>query len=131
MATKPNQINKQEIENLRFQIGTSSGVLNKINSQIETVGIHGGRRYAPYVFTEHGAVMLASVLNSPQAIEASVQVVRAFVQLREILATHKQLAEKLEKLEAKYDKTFKEVFSAIRFLMTSQANVVTTKKGVK
>ena len=71
----------------------------------------------PYVFTEHGAVMLASVLNSPVAVQASIQVVRAFTLLREILATHSALARKLAQLEQKYDKQFKVVFDAIRQLM--------------
>lgn len=73
--------------------------------------------HLPYAFTEHGAVMLASVLNSPVAIKASIQVVRAFVRLREILATHKELAQKLEQLEKKYDKQFRVVFDAIKKLM--------------
>lgn len=71
-----------------------------------------------YAFTEHGAIMLASVLNSPVAIRASVQVVRAFVRLRQLLATHKDLARKLEELEKKYDSQFKIVFDAIRELMS-------------
>src|SRR5438105_12346557 len=78
---------------------------------------HRDPRFRPYAFTEHGAVMMASVLNSPIAIEASVQVVRAFVRLRELLATHKDLAHKLEALEKKYDAQFKVVFQAIRELM--------------
>ena len=73
-------------------------------------------KYAPYAFTEHGAVMLASVLNSPAAIEASLHVVRAFVRLRELLTGHKELAEKLDALE-QYDHEFKAVFEAIRQLM--------------
>lgn len=71
----------------------------------------------PHAFTEHGDVMLASVLNSPVAVEASIQVVRAFIRLREVLATHKELARKLEELERRYDKQFKVVFAAIRELM--------------
>ncbi|MDI6788864.1 MAG: ORF6N domain-containing protein [Planctomycetota bacterium] len=71
----------------------------------------------PYAFTEHGAVMLASVLNSNIAVKASIQVVRAFVRLREIIASHKELARKLEALEKKYDAQFKVVFDAIRQLM--------------
>ena len=78
----------------------------------------GGRRYPPKVFTEHGAVMLASIIKSPVAVEASIQVVRAFVKLREILASHKELAQRLEELEAKYDQQFQSVFDAIRQLMT-------------
>ncbi len=72
----------------------------------------------PYAFTEHGAVMAANVLNSPTAVQASIQVVRAFVRLRQILASHQELARKLEALEKKYDKRFQAVFDAIRALMT-------------
>ncbi len=71
----------------------------------------------PYVFTEHGAVMLASILNSQIAIDASIQIVRAFIHLREILASHKDLAQKIAKLEKKYDCQFKAIFDAIRLLM--------------
>ncbi|MGH7451595.1 MAG: ORF6N domain-containing protein [bacterium] len=71
----------------------------------------------PYAFTEHGTIMLASVLNSEIAVRASVQVVRAFVRLRQILASHADLARKLEALEKKYDAQFKIVFDAIRELM--------------
>jgi hypothetical protein len=71
----------------------------------------------PYAFTEHGAIMLASVLNSPIAVQTSVLVVRAFVKLWEMLATHKDLAKKLEEIEKKYDAQFKVVFDAIRELM--------------
>jgi hypothetical protein len=76
----------------------------------------GGRRSAPYAFTEHGAVMLASVLNSPIAVEASIQVVRAFIQLRALANSHADLASKLNQMERKYDSRFKEVFDAIRQL---------------
>jgi phage regulator Rha-like protein len=83
------QLTPQEVENLRCQIGTSS--LS-----------YGGRRYRPYAFTENGAVMAASVLNSRQAVRMSVFVVRAFVQMRELLsAGSKELARELKQLEAK------------------------------
>ena len=72
----------------------------------------------PYAFTEHGTIMAATVLNSERAIKASLFVVRAFVRLREILATHKDLARKLHELEAKYDHRFTVVFDAIHKLMT-------------
>ena len=72
----------------------------------------------PYAFTEHGALMLANILNSERAVRVSVQVVRAFVRLREVLATHADLAKKLEEMERKYDSQFKVVFEAIRQLMT-------------
>lgn len=79
-----------------------------------------GLKFSPYLpsaFTEHGAVMLASILESPIAIAASIHVVRAFVRLREIVATHQQLARKLAELERKYDGQFKQVFAVIRKLM--------------
>ena len=72
----------------------------------------------PHAFTERGAIMLASFLNTRIAVQVSVQVVRAFVRLREILATHKDLARELRELEKKYDVQFKTVFDAIRALMT-------------
>jgi hypothetical protein len=75
------------------------------------------RKYRPYAFTEHGAVMLASVLNSEVAIQASIFVVRAFVQIREYLDAHKELAKKLDELEAKYDHQFSVVFDAIKSLI--------------
>ena len=75
----------------------------------------------PYAFTEHGAVMLASVFNSQVASEASIQVVRAFLQLREIIGQHKELARRLDELERKYDAQFKVVFDAIGGLMPPPA----------
>jgi hypothetical protein len=77
----------------------------------------GGRRYPPYAFTEEGVAMLSSVLNSPRAIKVNIEIMRAFVRLRKILASHAKLARKLETLEKKYDAQFKVVFDAIRQLM--------------
>ena len=74
--------------------------------------------HRPYAFTEHGAIMLASVLNSPIAIQASCEVVRAFVRLREMLASHGDLVRRLDDLEKRYDAQFRTVFDAIRELMT-------------
>ncbi len=71
----------------------------------------------PYAFTEHGSIMLAAVLNSPIAVQASIHVVRAFVRLREMLASNAELARKLAVMEKKYDHQFKVVFDAIRGLM--------------
>jgi hypothetical protein len=70
----------------------------------------------PFVFTEYGALMAASVLNSPTAIQVSVEVIRAFVRMREILASHRELADKLAALEEKYDVQFLEIFEAIEML---------------
>ena len=80
----------------------------------------GGRRYTPYAFTEHGAIMAASVLNSPRAIEASVWVVRAFVKFREALATNRILLKKLIELETRvggHDEDLKAIIQALKGLM--------------
>lgn len=103
------QLTAEEYEALRSQIATSNGG-------------RGGRRYLPYVFTEHGALMAATVLNSPRAIEMSVFVVRAFVQLREMLASHRELAIKLDELERKlatHDQAIAGLLGAIRQLTTA------------
>jgi len=84
------QLTKEEFDNLRFQIGTSSSG-------------YGGRRYLPYVFTEHGVAMLSSVLNSARAVEMNILIIRAFIKLRELIASHKDLADRIEKLEANQD----------------------------
>lgn len=99
------QLNQKEADFLRSQFAT----LKKGRGQ--------HKKYLPYVFTEHGALMAANILNSPIAIQASVQVVRAFIRLRQILASHVTLARKLNELEKKYDVQFKVVFEAIRQLM--------------
>jgi len=81
------------------------------------------RKYLPYVFTEHGAIMAATILNSPRAIEMSVYIVRAFVQLRELLASKTALARKLNELEGKlknHDEAITAILSTIRELMNSQ-----------
>jgi len=99
------QLTPEEAESLRSQIVTSNEG-------------RGGRRYLPYAFTEHGALMLANVLNSERAAQTSVQVVRAFVKLRQMLASNAELARKLAAMEKKYDAQFKVVFDAIRQLMS-------------
>ena len=78
------QLNKKEFENLRSQIVTSSW---------------GGRRYLPFAFTEHGVAMLSSVLRSPRAVQMNILIVRAFIKIREILASNKDLAQKIEELQ--------------------------------
>jgi hypothetical protein len=97
------ELSTEEHENLRYHFGTSSW---------------GGRRYPPLAFTEQGVAMLSSVLHSKRAVQVNIEIMRAFVRLREIMATHKNLARKLEELEKKYDKQFAVVFEAIRQLMT-------------
>jgi phage regulator Rha-like protein len=85
--------------------------------QIETSKKRGGRRYLPYVFTEQGVAMLSSVLNSTRAVQVNIAIMRTFVRLRQILATHKDFAEKLQAMERKYDKRFKVVFEILHRLM--------------
>jgi ORF6N domain-containing protein len=98
------QLTGEEVRSLRSQFATSKQG-------------RGGRRYAPLVFTEQGIAMLSSVLNSERAIQVNIEIMRAFVRLREMIATHKDLARKLAALEKRYDAQFKVVFDAIRELM--------------
>jgi predicted restriction endonuclease len=100
------QLTKEEAESLIFQIGIS-----------KKKG-RGGRRHLPYAFTQEGVAMLSGVLNSERAIKVNVEIMRTFVRLREMLASNKELARRLDELEKKYDKQFKLVFDAIRELMT-------------
>ena len=95
-------LTREEFRNLMFQNGTSSW---------------GGRRKLPRAFTEQGVAMLSSVLRSPRAVRVNIEIMRAFVRLRQILASHADLAERLEELEQKYDAQFRVVFDAIRELM--------------
>jgi hypothetical protein len=91
-----------------------------LKSQIATSSSHGGKRKLPWVFTEHGALMLANVLNSAIAVQASVRVVRAFVRLREMVAANAQLAAKLEELERRFDshdEAIANLFATLRQLL--------------
>jgi hypothetical protein len=82
---------------------------HRLRSQFVISKTRGGRRYAPYVFTEQGVAMLSSVLKSHRAIQVNIHSMRGFVRLREVLATHRELATKLERLERKHDARFKVV----------------------
>src|SRR5436189_145797 len=84
------QLTKEEFAELKSEFGAPI-----LRSQIATSRSHGGRRYLPYAFTEHGAIMAANVLNSERAVRASVEVVRAFVRLRQMLASNAEMARKL------------------------------------
>jgi hypothetical protein len=103
------QLTAQEASDLRCQNGTSN------SAQPSSAG---GRRYAPYAFTEQGVAMLSSVLHSPQAVRVNIEIMRAFVSLRGLMATHAELAQKLRELERKYDGQFATVFKALQALMT-------------
>ena len=102
------QLTAEEADRLRCQIGTSNEG-------------RGGRRYLPYVFTEQGVAMLSSVLNSERAILVNIEIMRAFVKLRQMLASNAELSRRLDELESKYDKQFRVVFDAIRRLMATPA----------
>jgi len=104
-----------------FMFRLTVGEWKSLRSQNATLKPGAHRKYLPYVFTEHGALMLANVLNSERAAQTSVQVVRAFVRLRQLLSSNAELARKLESLEKKYDTQFKLVFDAIRELMAPPA----------
>jgi hypothetical protein len=97
------ELTSEEFQNLRYQIGTSKW---------------GGTRYSPYAFTEQGIAMLSGILSSTRAVQVNIAIMRSFVKLREVLATHKDLVRKLEDLEKKYDAQFQIVFDAIRQILT-------------
>jgi hypothetical protein len=105
-----------------FQLTTKEHKI--LRSQIViSKGAHGGRRYMPYAYTEHGAIMAATVLNSERAVQMSVFVVRAFVRLREMLATNRRLAGKINELENRldtHDSVIQELIEAIKELMTPE-----------
>jgi hypothetical protein len=121
------QLNAAEVGNLRSQVVTSSsGPVESIESNLNRSQFvtgsqkHRDPRFRPWAFTEHGAVMVASVLNSKRAVEVSIYEVRAFVKLREMLGTHKALAQKLDELERQvesHDSHIRSLFEAIRQLM--------------
>jgi hypothetical protein len=110
------QLTNQEVAILKSQFATSSSDARRL--------AWGGRRYTPHAFTEHGALMAAMVLNSPRATEVSVYVVRAFVELRDTLVAHKELAKRLDELESRlerklstHDQAITGILDAIRQLM--------------
>jgi hypothetical protein len=100
------QLSREETQSLLLQNARAKG--------------RGGRRTPPFAFTEQGVAMLSSVLNSERAIEVNIAIMRAFVRLRAMLATHADLARRLNELEQKYDEQFRGVFEAIRELMTPE-----------
>ncbi len=108
-------ITQQEVANLRYHFGTSSW---------------GGRRYQVLAFTEHGILMLSSILNSPRAIQVNIQIMRTFTKLRELMISHKELAVKIEDLEKKFkehDQNFVVVFQAIKELLQAPKEPVRKK----
>ena len=100
-----------------FMFQLTNQELSVLRSQSVTSRQWGGRRYPPYAFSEQGVAMLSSVLKSPRAVQVSIEIMRTFVRLRRMLASHAELGRKLEVLEQKYDMQFRAVFDAIRQLM--------------
>ena len=98
-------LTNRELESLRFQIGIS-----------KKPG-RGGRRYRPYAFTEHGVAMLSSVLHSDRAVQVNIAIMRAFLQLRAMLATHEDLRRKIAEMEKRYDSKFHAVFATLRQML--------------
>lgn len=96
------ELSEDEFKNLRCQIGTSN---------------RGGTRYLPFAFTEHGIIMLSNALNSNRAIKVSIQIIRTFNKMREMLINYQEVKQKIEDMEQKYDYQFKVVFEAIRQLL--------------
>jgi len=106
------ELTKIEYESLRTQFATSK---------------KGGRRYFPFAFTEQGVAMLSSILNSATAIEVNIQIVRAFVFIRQYALSHKELTNKLNQLENKYNKQFKDVYEAINYLLKKDKQQIEQK----
>ncbi len=96
------RLSKSEFENLRFQFETSK---------------RGGTRYPPFAFTELGVAMLSGVLNSEKAIHINIAIMRAFAIIRQHALSHKELTEKLNEIESKYDRKFHDVYEALNFLL--------------
>ena len=116
-----NQAVKRNIErfpeDFMFQLNADEAAFLRSQTVTLKTGRGQHRKYLPYAFTEQGVAMLSSVLRNPRAVQVNIEIMRAFVSLRKMLASNAQLAEKLEALEKKYDAQFKVVFEAIRQLM--------------
>ncbi len=105
-------------EDFAFQLSEEFAAL--ISQFVISKTGRGGRRKLPWVFTEQGVAMLSSVLRSKRAVQVNVQIMRAFVRMRQLLSSHKELMEKVQAMEKKYDKQFKTVFQAIYQLMNEE-----------
>ena len=114
-------------EDFMFQL--TKGEFEGLKSQVVTSSWGGLRRATPYAFTEQGVAMLSSVLKSKRAVQVNIEVMRAFVRLRQMLASNAGLARKLDALEKKYDAQFKVVFDAIRALMDPPPSPTKKKIG--
>lgn len=120
------QLTKEEWETLRLQIETSS---ESLRLQIETLKTKRGthRKYLPYAFTEQGLAMLSGVLNSEKAIEVNINIMRAFVMIRTLALTYKELSDRLKVLEEK----FPDIYKAINYLLDKDKNEIKQKERTK
>ncbi len=125
------RLNEQVRRNLKrfpadFMFQLVSAEAESLRSHFATLKPGRGRyrKYLPYVFTEQGVAMLSTVLNSERAIQVNIEIMRAFVRLRQILSSNKELSKRLDELEKKYDSQFKAVFDAIRQLMVPPSSKV-------
>lgn len=100
-----------------FMFQLSEGESKDLRCQFGTLEMGKYSKYLPYVFTEQGVAMLSSVLNSKRAIQVNIQIMRTFTQIRKMLISHKDLREKLDKMEKNYDKKFRVVFETLRLLL--------------
>ena len=108
-------------EDFMFQLTEAEAAFLRSQTVTLKTGRGEHRKYLPYAFTEQGVAMLSSVLRSPRAVQVNIEIMRAFVRLRELIATNRGLARRLDELEKRYDAQFKGVFDAIRQLMTPPA----------
>ena len=113
-----------------FMVQITRDEYNFLRSQIVTLETGRGKyaKYLPYAFTEQGVSMLSSVLNSSKAIQLNIQIIRAFVFMRQYALSHKDLTTKLHELENKYDKQFKDVYDAINFLLQNDIQETNQKQ---
>ena len=120
------QLTTEDAKALRYQNGTSI-----LRSQFGTSKGRGGRRYLPYVFAEQGVAMLSSVLRSRRAVLVNIEIMRAFIRFRAMAASYRDLLQRLDALERKYDAQFKEVFAAIRELMEPPTRGISRPVGFR
>lgn len=118
----PKRLNEQVKRNIRrfpedFMFRLTKEEADSLRSQFATLKRGQHVKYLPYAFTEHGILMLSSVLSSERAIQVNIQIMRTFTKLKEILSTHKDLQRKIEDMESKYKQQFKVVFAAIKELL--------------
>ncbi len=109
-----------------FQISTDEW--NTLRLQIATSNQKGGTRYQPYAFTEQGLAMLSGILNSDKAIEVNISIMRAFVIIRNLALSHAELTQKINEIELKYNKQFKDVYEALNYLISKDKQEIEQKE---